>query len=263
MPASIGIFVLHGYFVLFLVVLAEQLGLPIPSIPVLLAMGAMFGGGTYGFLPALALCCLAALSADHVWYLLGARGNSVLKLLCRLSLEPDSCVSNTRYWFRRLGAWALVVAKFVPGLSTVAPPLAGLSKMPWWRFVIADGAGAMLWSGVYLGLGFVFRAQLEELGHMLIRLGSSMVLGIILALALWILFKYWQRQRFIRTLRTYRVTPKEVFEKLKDSVIIDLRLPEEVERTGKIAGALWFDRRQLEQRHQEIPRDRDVVLYCS
>ena len=264
MPHGVGFFVLHGYIVLAIVVLAEQIGLPIPSIPVLLGMGALVGTGNYRFSAALAIAATASLIADHVWYILGGRrGNAILKLLCRLSLEPDSCVSNTRYWFRRLGAWALVVAKFVPGLSTIAPPLAGLSKMRWWRFALADGLGAVLWASTYLGLGFVFRAQLETVGRVLMRLGSSFVSTVALVLMLWILFKFWQRRRFIKALRTRRVTPREVFERMADAVIIDLRVEEEVESTGKIAGALWFDRRSLEQRSHEIPQDRDVVLYCS
>src|ERR1700730_5988519 len=103
----------HGYAVIFAAVLAEQIGLPIPSTPVLLAMGALAGDGKYGFAAALGLASLASLVADSLWFALGAyRGNSVLSLLCRISLEPDSCVSQTWYWFRRLGSWALVVAKF-------------------------------------------------------------------------------------------------------------------------------------------------------
>src|SRR5450756_1157592 len=110
-------------------VLAEQLGAPIPAMPVLLGMGALIGDGKYSLAGALSLALLASIMSDGVWYLIGRnRGASVLKLLCRISLEPDSCVSSTRYWFKRLGGWALVVAKFVPGLSTVAPPMAGLSR---------------------------------------------------------------------------------------------------------------------------------------
>src|SRR5580698_11582260 len=109
----------HGYLVLFGVVLAELAGLPIPSIPVFLAMGALIGLGSFSFGTSLAVALSAALISDSAWYLVGRqKGSSVLKLLCRISLEPDSCVSSTRYWFKRLGGWALVIAKFVPGLST-------------------------------------------------------------------------------------------------------------------------------------------------
>ena len=149
----------HGYPLLFAMVLAEQLGAPIPSAPILLAMGALIGTGKYTLDGgALAFRC-RVLPADSAWYGLGRkRGTSVLKWLCRISLEPDSCVSSTRYWFKRLGGWALVIAKFVPGLGTVAPPMAGLSKMPWWKFLGADGLGGFLWAGAFLMcLGHIFR----------------------------------------------------------------------------------------------------------
>ena len=140
----------HGYPLLFAMVLAEQLGVPIPSTPVLLAMGALIGTGKYNWAGALSLSVVASMSADSAWYGLGRRrGTSVLKWLCRISLEPDSCVSSTRYWFKRLGGWSLVIAKFVPGLSTVAPPMAGLSKMPWWKFLGADGLGGFIWAGAF------------------------------------------------------------------------------------------------------------------
>ena len=123
-------------------VLAEEIGLPVPSMPGLLAMGALVGNGKYGFAQALLLTASAVVVADSVWYVLGKfKGNSVLKLLCRISLEPDSCVSETRSWFRRLEGWALVVAKFIPGLNTVAAPMAGLTN---------SCAGWTLWAHLWL-----------------------------------------------------------------------------------------------------------------
>jgi len=261
---SIDLFVRHGYLILGLAVLAEQIGLPIPSTPVLLAMGAFAGDGKYGFAAALGLASAASLVADSLWYALGAyRGNSVLSLLCRISLEPDSCVSQTWYWFRRLGSWALVVAKFVPGLSTVSPPMAGLTKMPVWKFVLADGAGGVLWASSFLGLGFVFHTQLTEVADIALRMGSWLVTIIGGLLAAWILYKYVQRRRFLHTLRGLRITPEEVEAAPNEFVLIDLRLAEDVTANGKLPGALWFDKRELSEHQQEIPRNRDVVLYCS
>ncbi len=261
---SLDLFVRHGYLILGLVVLAEQIGLPIPSMPVLLAMGAFAGNGKYGFAAALALASAASLAADTLWYTLGGyKGNSVLGLLCRISLEPDSCVSQTWYWFRRLGSWALVVAKFVPGLSTVAPPMAGLTKMPAWKFALADGAGGVLWAGSFLGLGFVFHTQLDKVAHAALKMGSWLVAIIGVLLTLWIVFKYVQRRRFLKTLRGLRITPEELQEGLSEFVLIDLRAAEDVAANGRLPGAMWFDKRELPQHHQEIPRDRDVVLYCS
>jgi membrane protein DedA with SNARE-associated domain len=255
----------HGYSLMFAMVPSEQLGIPIPAMPVLLAMGALVGLEHYSFALALGLAMIAAVGADSTWYILGRnKGHSILKLLCRISLEPDSCVSTTRYWFKKLGAWALVICKFVPGLSAVSTPMAGLARMPWWKFLLADATGSLLWSGTFLTLGYLFRLQLELVGQVALRLGSwagAIVGG---AVALWIGWKYWQRKKFMRSLRIARITPEELMEHLADVVVLDLRTPAEVEWDGmKLQGALWFDRKELEQRHMEIPRDRDVVLYCT
>ena len=252
----------HGYSVLFGVVLAEQAGLPIPSIPVFLAMGALIGLGSYSFETSVFAALAAALISDTAWNLVGrTKGNSVLKLLCRISLEPDSCVSNTRYWFRRLGGWAIVVAKFVPGLGTIAAPMAGLSRMPWWKFLALDSTGIVVWSGCYLSIGMVFRTQLEDIASSIARFGSGMTLILAGPLVLWIVWKYWKRQRFIKSLIVARITPEELLRRIDEVVLIDLRVEEEVE--DKLPGAIWFNRRELEQQARAIPLDRDVVIYCS
>jgi membrane protein DedA with SNARE-associated domain len=252
----------HGYPVLFGVVLAETAGLPIPSIPVFLAMGALIGLGSYSFGTAAGVALLAALISDSAWYVVGGRkGSSVLKLLCRISLEPDSCVSTTRYWFHRLGGWAIVIAKFFPGLSTIAAPMAGLSRTPWWKFLALDSAGVLVWAGSYLSIGLLFRAQLEDVANLLARMGSGVVMALGAPLALWIVWKYWKRRRFIKSLLVARITPEELRGRINEVVLIDLRVAEEVE--DKLPGAIWFDRRELEQQARSIPLDRDVVIYCS
>ena len=265
MHQSMEFLLRHGYPLLFAMVLAEQLGAPIPSAPVLLAMGALIGTEKYSWAGALALSVAACLAADGAWYGIGRkRGSPVLKWLCRISLEPDSCVSSTRYWFKRLGGWALVIAKFVPGLSTVAPPMAGLSRMPWWKFIGADGLGGFLWAGAFLLLGHVFRAQLEDVAAYAGRLGGWLIVVLGAALVVWIGWKYYQRRKFIRSLRVARIEPEDLKQRLQDVFILDLRTAEEFASEGaKIPGAIWFDRKELEERHLEIPRDRDVILYCT
>ena len=255
----------HGYWVLGAWVMAEQLGVPVPALPILLAMGALTGVAGYSFPIATAVVLVAAVSADSAWYLLGrTKGHSVLKLLCRISLEPDSCVSSARSWFKKLGAWALVVAKFVPGLSTIATPMAGLSRMPIWKFLSADAAGSLLWGTSIMGLGFVFREQLEHAGEVAARLGRGLIVVIAGVVALWLGWKQWQRRRFLKSLKVARITPEEVLERLTEIAIVDLRSAGEIEWDGmKIPGALWFDRKELGLHHQKIPRDRDVILYCT
>src|SRR3984957_5206606 len=255
----------HGYPLLFAMVLAEQLGAPIPSLPVLLGMGALIGTGKYSWAGALSLAVAASMAADGAWYGIGRmKGTRVMKWLCHISLEPDFCVSSTRYWFKRLGGWALVIAKFVPGLSTVAPPMAGLSRMPWWKFLGADGLGGLLWAGGFLYLGHVFRTQLEDVAAYAARLGGGLITVIAGLLTLWIGGKYYQRRRFIKGLRVARIKPEELKLELKDVFILDLRTAEEYASDGaKIPGAIWFDRKELEEKHLEIPRDRDIILYCT
>src|SRR6202023_3833865 len=147
----------HGYVVLLGWVFVEQLGLPIPSVPLLLAAGALAGAGRMNIFVALFATVYAALCADSLWYQLGRiKGIAILQLLCKISMEPDSCVRRTEGVFSRQGARSLLVAKFLPGLSTVAPPLAGIFHMRLRRFLLFDGGGSILWAGTFLGLGYVF-----------------------------------------------------------------------------------------------------------
>ena len=258
----------HGYWVLFVNVLAEQIGLPVPAFPVLLAMGALAGLGYRSFDISLALAVCAAMASDVIWFGLGrSRGRSILNLLCRLSLEPDSCVSNTKSLFSRFGASALLFARFVPGLGAAAAPLAGLTRMKAWKFLTADAAGAVIWSGAYLAAGSVLRDQLEDVAELLRRTGAGMVALLLALLSAYIGWKFYQRRRFIRDLRVARVSSEELRKMLdsgSDVVIVDLRRAIEVQNDRfKLPGAIWIALEELESRHEEIPRDKEVVLYCS
>lgn len=268
MHAVIPFLLKHGYWVLAVNVFAEQIGLPVPAFPVLLAMGALAGLGYRSFEASLALAMCATMASDVIWFRLGRyRGRLILSLLCKLSLEPDSCVSNTKGLFSRFGAPALLFCKFVPGLGAAAAPLAGLTRMPAWKFFSADAAGAAIWSGAYLTAGFIFRNQLEDAAEAVRRMGGGILIVVLALLALYIGWKYYERQRFIRELRVGRIQPEEL-KKLIDSgcevVIVDLRRAMEVESDRvKLPGALWIAAEQLEERHEEIPREKEVVLYCS
>ena len=264
----LGFLVRHGYLVLFGVVLGEQLGLPLVGAPVLLAAGALAGTGQF-FLPlAIGLPILACVLGDLVWYQLGRRrGSSVLTLLCRIALEPDSCVRRTEDVFSRWGARVLLVAKFIPGLNTVAPPLAGVVRMPVGRFLGHDVAGAALWTIFYVGLGYLASAQLEAVAKRLAGLGHGAAVGLGAAVGAYVAWKFFQRYRFIRSLRIARISPEELAARMRageDVVIVDLRNADHVAADGlRIPGALNMDPVELERRHHEIPRDREIVLYCS
>jgi membrane protein DedA with SNARE-associated domain len=259
----------HGYAILFVSVLIEQIGIPLPSIPILLAMGALSGLGDFHYLPAVLLALLACLIADNIWYWLGVyRGASILNLLCKISLEPDSCVRQTENMFMKFGPRGLLFSKFVPGLSTAACPLAGMFRMKVWKFCLFDGAGALIWVVAYSGLGYVFRDQLEELAEKALGMGSRLLALIITAAASWILWKYIERRRFYRELRIARINPDELLGLMNSGsgvTILDLRnaLAWAGEGATKLPGALHMSFEELEQRLREIPLDRDVILYCT
>jgi membrane protein DedA with SNARE-associated domain len=255
----------HGYAVLFGWVLLEQLGLPIPAAPLLIAAGALARAGKMNLTLAVTLAFIAVILADLFWYALGRyRGGRILKLLCRISLEPDSCVRRTENLFVRHGVRSLLVAKFIPGLNTAAPSLAGVFRMPVQRFLIFDSLGGFLWVVTVTSLGLILGDQLERIA---LRWGGWLVAALAGGLAAYVLWKFIQRRRFLRRLRIARITPKELMDKLtaKDNIsIVDLRQPMDIEAFPQmIPGALRIAMEEIEQRHQEIPRDRDVVLYCS
>lgn len=268
MNEAIQFLLRHGYTVLFLAVFAEQIGLPLPAIPILLAMGALVGAGQLDFTAAFLIAVAASLGSDILWYEVGRRrGYKVLNLLCRISLEPDSCVRRTEEAFVRRGPRALLIAKFVPGLSTAAPPLAGMFRMRFPRFLAWDAAGAALWVGAFGGLGWLFSDQLERVAQWALKLGEGLVYLLVVALAGYITHKYIERQRFIRRLRIARITPLELQRKLEageNVVVVDLRSSAAFEaEPAKLPGALHMSPEELEQRHGEIPRDREIVLYCT
>ena len=268
MAALVQFLLHHPYALLFGIVLAEQLGVPLPAVPVLLAAGALAGLGKIGAAPALGLAILATAIADLCWFEAGRRrGNKVVKFVCRVSLEPDSCVRRTEDVFSRYGERSLLFVKFVPGLGLMAVTLAGAFGLKRRHFLLYDVPGATVWAGAYLALGYVFSAQLERAIQAVNQLGLT-VAGLALGLiGLWLLWKYAQRRRFIHDLYMDRITPEDLRRKLdagEPVAIVDLRHRLEFEADPRtLPGALRLDIGDLEQRHSEIPRDRDVVLYCT
>ncbi len=258
----------HGYAVLFLFALADQIGLPIPALPVLMAMGVLARDGRFSLPLAVATATAAALASDLFWYELGRRrGRAVLQLLCRISLEPDSCVRRAETLFSSTGGGALLVAKFLPGLSAMATPLAGIMRMRRWRFVLVDGAGAVLWSGALLGVGYLFHRELERIAEPALRLGGRLVVLLAAGLAAYIAGKWIQRERFIRRLRVARIAPEDLLARMQageDVVVVDLRHSIDYDGDGeKLPGAIHMSLEELDLGHEQIPRDRDVILYCT
>src|SRR6266705_3220989 len=258
----------HGAAVLFAAVFVEQLGVPLPAAPWLLAGGALAATGKINWFVALTAATFGSVLADSIWFYLGKYGGQrVLNLLCRISLEPDSCVRRTQDLFTRYGMRGVVAAKFIPGLSTLVPPLAGNSGVGAPRFIFFDGLGSLLYSAFFIVLGVLFSHQLEQVIVALASLGRS-ALGLVVGLvALYIGYKYYQRQRLLKELRMARITVDELHQKLETGehpIILDLRSHAELERDpALIRGARHMTMEEVKARQNELPRDRDIILYCS
>jgi membrane protein DedA with SNARE-associated domain/rhodanese-related sulfurtransferase len=258
----------HGPSVLFWVVLVEQAGLPIPAIPLLIAAGALVGAGKMSLVTALLIPVAASVPPDLAWYYLGrVKGGKVLGFLCRISLEPDSCVRDTTNLFHRNGPRGLLLAKFIPGFSTVAPPLAGIVGMGAATFLFYDTVGVLIWSGLSVGVGAVFSNQLEQLALLFQQTGGWLLTIIGIGLAGFIGYKFFHRQKFLRDLRMAKITVDELKQRMDAGdpmTVVDVRHPLAVELDPEtIPGAMNFLMEEIEHRHQEIPRDRDIILYCS
>ena len=268
MEAVFDVLVRFGYLVVFGGVLAEQLGFPLPSEPILLAAGALIGGGRLSLVLVLGIATLASIVGDTVWYWIGRRGGArVLGWLCRITLEPDSCVRRTERLFHAHGARSLMVAKFIPGFSMAAPPLAGIVGMPFGEFLLFTGLGGLIWAGAFVGVGWIFSAQLERVAAYAEHLGSWAVVIAGAALAVHVAWKFIARQRFLRKMRIARITPEELKARLdagQETWVVDLRDRIDVAaEPAMIPGALHLSPDELEARHREIPRERDIVLYCT
>ena len=258
----------HGYVVLLAWVFAEQAGVPIPSLPLLLAAGALAGSHQLNIFASLFVVTFAAVTADSIWYQLGLRkGIKVLQFLCKISIEPDSCVRRTEGIFSKQGARSLLFAKFLPGLSTVAPPLAGVFQMRLRRFLLFDSAGSMLWGGTFLAIGYVFSGQIERIAERAASLGGWLAVIVVGLLASYIGYKFLARKRFMRELRIARISVEELKGKLdsgEEVVIVDLRHSMDFEADPEtIPGAFRMDAQELEEKNDRLPRDREIILYCT
>lgn len=258
----------HGYLLLAAWVFLEQVGLPLPSFPILLAAGALSGTGRMNFAAALASGAFSTVLADVLWYEMGRRkGIKVVQWLCRISLEPDSCVRRTEGLFEQQGAKSLLIAKFLPGLNAVATPLAGIFQMHFRRFLLFDGLGALLWLGTYMGLGYFFRNQIERIAQNAASLGGWLVVLLVFAFASYIAYKFVVRKKFLRELRIGRISVDELKQKLDAGEalsIVDLRHSLDFEADPEtIPGAVHLDSKDLTEKNELLPTDREVILYCT
>jgi len=255
----------HGSLVLAAAVFAEQIGLPLPALPFLIAAGALVGAGQMTAGVALVSAVLAAMAGDQVWFELGRRrGRQVLNWLCRISLEPTSCVRRTEDFFSRHGVRALIVAKFVPGFSTIAPPLAGIVGLSVPQYLLFNGLGTVLWAGTGIGLGWIFSDQVEQALTISAQIGPTIGLTLIAAALSYVGYKAAHRYRMGDGVP--RMTVRQLADKLaagEQPVIVDLRSLAARQQEPGIPGAVSLALEELVAPQHELPRDRDVILYCA
>jgi membrane protein DedA with SNARE-associated domain/rhodanese-related sulfurtransferase len=255
----------HGSLVLAAAVFAEQIGLPLPALPFLIAAGALVGAGQMTAGVALVSAVLAAMAGDQVWFELGRRrGRQVLNWLCRISLEPTSCVRRTEDFFSRHGVRALIVAKFVPGFSTIAPPLAGIVGLSVPQYLLFNGLGNVLCDGTGIGLGWIFSDQVEQALTISAQIGPTIGLTLIAAALSYVGYKAAHRYRMGDGVP--RMTVRQLADKLaagEQPVIVDLRSLAARQQEPGIPGAVSLALEELVAHQHELPRDRDVILYCA
>jgi membrane protein DedA with SNARE-associated domain len=258
----------HGYVLLFFWVMVEQAGLPLPAAPLLLAVGALAGQHQMNFALAVLMAATGSLAADTFWYFVGRRkGAVVLSWLCKIALEPDSCVRRTESAFTRMGRATLLICKFVPGLNTAAPALAATAGISLTQFVLFAWLGALLWASAFAGLGSVFSRQLDRVAYDVARFGSWTFVLLLAGVAGYIAYKFYQRWRFLKEVAGARIAPAELKAKLDSGetiTIIDLRHPLDLLPDPRtLPGALRISPEELNQRQSEITRGGEIVLFCT
>jgi membrane protein DedA with SNARE-associated domain/rhodanese-related sulfurtransferase len=258
----------YGVTIVAANVLLDQMGLPVPAVPTLIVAGAMAAEGRLPLPSLFAYSVIACLAADCSWYLVGQKyGIRVLKTLCKISLEPDSCVSQTQSRFERWGINSLAIAKFIPGLAIIAPPMAGAMRIGWLRFFLLTTCASVLWVGAGLGAGVLFKSQIAGLLQQLSDFGSIAGAGAVILLVLYIGFKWWERSRFYKMLRMARISVADLYDLVQTGaspLIIDVRSSTARALEPRwIPGALHVSMQDVAHRLKELPRDRDIILYCT
>jgi membrane protein DedA with SNARE-associated domain len=258
----------YGLLFVFGNVLLEQVGLPIPALPTLLLAGALAADGRLSAPLVLAVAVAASAIADFPWYLAGRKlGYRALRTVCRVSVSPESCVRQTEGIFERFGLFSLVVAKFIPGYSTVAPPLAGILGTPAAQFLLYNTAGAAVWAGSAVAAGVLFHREVDRLVAALDRMGTWGLVLLVLGLVLYLLVRWARTVQFQRLLRMARISVDELRKMLAEGhnpLILDVRTSLAFRYDPRtIPGAIRFHIGELDKKLAGIPRDQEIILYCT
>jgi len=260
MVRLVQLLIKHGTPFVFINVLLEQMGAPVPAVPTLIVAGALSRENRMSSTHVLIASVLASLIADYVWFALGQRyGYRILRVLCRISLSPDTCVRETEVRFERWGLKSLLIAKFIPGFSTVAPPLAGAGGQSTVAFLIYDGIGAVLWAGAAVAAGRAFHHAIQDVLTALENLGWWAVLIVVLALFLVVVVKWAERRSFYKQLRMARVSIhelKDMMDRGNAPLIVDARSSSaRAHDPRRIPNAITVE--------DTMPAGREIVVYCT
>ncbi|MDB5791097.1 MAG: sulfurtransferase [Massilia sp.] len=258
----------YGIWLVFVNVLIVQLGLPIPAVPTLVIAGALAASGGLDLVTVIAASVLASTLADYCWYLIGRRfGYRVLAKLCRLSLAPDFCVRQAETNYQRWGASLLIFAKFIPGVATVAPPLAGVVNMGQRPFLLSAALGGLLWAGAFIGIGYILDSQSGALIALLEGLGGYVLMAAVVSLSAYILYRFRQRKQLSKTFQMTRVTAEEAVQLMLDPkkpVLLDVRSAVARRLDGRrLPGAIHFDIGDLDRLGKTIPKDAHLIVFCA
>jgi membrane protein DedA with SNARE-associated domain/rhodanese-related sulfurtransferase len=253
----------YGLWFVFVCVLLDQGGLPTPAYPPIIVTAALAADANRSLLSILLVATLAAVVADVLWYACGRRyGAAMLRLMCKISLSPDSCVGSTRRVYSRFGPQSLIFAKYVPGLAAVATTLAGETRIGAARFILYDGVGAALWAAGAVALGAIFDNAVEEVLVTLEQLGNFALLLLLGAIGLFIAMKWRQRRRFLMQIQMARLTPAQLGELMRnrmDLAILDVRSPERRAGTGWIPGSIHVE--NIDE--LQLDPGKEIVVYCD
>jgi membrane protein DedA with SNARE-associated domain/rhodanese-related sulfurtransferase len=215
-----------------------------------------------------AVAFIACAISDATWYTVGRLfGRRVMKLLCRISLSPESCVRQSEYLFHRWGNLTFVLAKFVPGLLMISPAMAGTMRLTGWSFALLDGLGAAIWAGVAIGTGMLFHHEISQLIGHLEELGGIAIAVIGVLLGGYVARRWWQRRRFYYRLRMARISVDELHRLIAEGqqpLIVDLRTSLVRGQDSRfIPNALVMDFAEADQWLDQVPTDRELIFYCT
>lgn len=257
----------HGALLVFVVTLAARAGLPVPAAPLLVVAGGLSALGQMPLAATVAVSLLANMLGDLAWFAAGRKhGYRVLAVLCRVSLSPDSCVRQSEDLFGRWGGLSLVAAKFVPGVSLIAAPMAGALRMKWTGFLSWNLLAALVWTSAFMGLGVLFKSEINTALSMLADAGVKALLVLVVLVVAIAAFRWLRRRRAAALKANLLVSAQAVADEIAQGeplVFLDVRGRVSREATGVVPGAVVAELERVVSAVQDIPRDASIVAYCN